>query len=113
MHRDVDLYHLTIRPLHPILRLRRASPSPASQCALWNGARERLARADEDDHCGSPNVKHAPETQREDVKPVDPAIAQSARVAGAVTIEATIVPDGKVVDAKVVHSVPLLDQTAL
>jgi outer membrane biosynthesis protein TonB len=30
-----------------------------------------------------------------DVKPVYPAIAQSARVAGAVTIEATIGPDGK------------------
>jgi TonB family protein len=48
-----------------------------------------------------------------DVKPVYPAIAQSARVAGAVTIEATIGPDGKVIDAKVVHSVPLLDQAAL
>jgi len=48
-----------------------------------------------------------------DVKPVYPAIAQSARVAGVVTIEATIGFDGKVVDAKVVHSVPLLDQAAL
>jgi TonB family protein len=48
-----------------------------------------------------------------DVKPVYPAIAQSARVAGVVTIEATIGPDGKVMDAKVVHSIPLLDQAAL
>jgi TonB family protein len=48
-----------------------------------------------------------------DVKPVYPAVAQSARVAGAVTIEATIGPDGKVTDAKVVHSIPLLDQAAL
>ena len=48
-----------------------------------------------------------------DVKPVYPAIAQSARVAGAVTIEATIGPDGKVMDAKVVRSIPLLDQAAL
>jgi TonB family protein len=48
-----------------------------------------------------------------DVKPVYPAIAQSARVAGVVTIEATIGPDGKVIDAKVVRSVPLLDQAAL
>ncbi len=37
---------------------------------------------------------HAP-TKIKDVKPVYPAIAQSARVAGAVTIEATIGPDGK------------------
>ena len=48
-----------------------------------------------------------------DVKPVYPAIAQSARVAGAVTIEATIGPDGRVIDAKVVRSIPLLDQAAL
>jgi TonB family protein len=48
-----------------------------------------------------------------DVKPVYPATAQSARVAGAVTIEMTIGPDGKVMDAKVVRSIPLLDQAAL
>jgi TonB family protein len=52
-------------------------------------------------------------TKIKDVKPVYPAIAQSARVAGAVTIEATIGPDGKVADAKVVRSIPLLDQAAL
>jgi TonB family protein len=48
-----------------------------------------------------------------DVAPVYPAIAQSAHVTGAVTIEATIGPDGKVIDAKVVRSIPLLDQAAL
>jgi len=52
-------------------------------------------------------------TKIKDVKPVYPAIAQSARVAGVVTIEATIGADGKVVDATVVRSVPLLDQAAL
>ena len=40
-------------------------------------------------------------------------MAQSARVAGAVTIEVTIGADGKVDDAKVVRSIPLLDQAAL
>ena len=55
---------------------------------------------------------HAPKKIK-DVKPVYPAIAQSARVAGVVTIEATIGPDGKVIDAKVVRSIPLLDQAAL
>ena len=54
-----------------------------------------------------------PPHKTKDVKPVYPAIAQSARVAGAVTIEATIGPDGKVMDAKVVRSIPLLDQAAL
>jgi TonB family protein len=48
-----------------------------------------------------------------DVKPVYPSIAQSARVSGVVMIEATIGPDGKVLDAKVVRSIPLLDQAAL
>ncbi len=52
-------------------------------------------------------------TKVKDVKPVYPALAQSARVAGVVTIEATIGPDGKVIDAKVVGSVPMLDQAAL
>jgi TonB family protein len=54
-----------------------------------------------------------PPTKTKDVKPVYPAIARSARVAGEVTIEATIGPDGKVMDAKVVRSIPLLDQAAL
>jgi TonB family protein len=48
-----------------------------------------------------------------DVKPVYPALAQSARVSGTVVIEATIGTDGKVTDAKVVRSIPLLDQAAL
>jgi TonB family protein len=48
-----------------------------------------------------------------DAAPVYPAMAKSAHVAGVVTVEATIGPDGKVVDAKVVRSIPLLDQAAL
>ena len=54
-----------------------------------------------------------PPTKLKDVQPVYPAIARSARVAGAVIIEATIGPDGKVIDATVVRSIPLLDQAAL
>ena len=48
-----------------------------------------------------------------DVRPVYPAIAQAARAQGAVVIEATIGPDGRVVDTRVVRSIPLLDQAAL
>ena len=48
-----------------------------------------------------------------DVKPTYPGIAQSARVQGVVIIEATIGPDGKVKDAKVLRSIALLDQAAL
>jgi len=47
------------------------------------------------------------------VNPVYPPIAQSARVSGVVIIEATIGPDGRVRDAKVLRSIPLLDQAAL
>jgi protein TonB len=47
------------------------------------------------------------------VNPVYPPIAQSARVSGVVIIEATIGPDGHVKDAKVLRSIPLLDQAAL
>jgi TonB family protein len=47
------------------------------------------------------------------VAPEYPEIAKSARVGGVVQIEATIGPDGKVHDAEVTKSVPLLDQAAL
>jgi TonB family protein len=52
-------------------------------------------------------------TKIKDVRPVYPAIAQAAKVQGVVVIEATIGDDGKVVDTRVVKSVPLLDQAAL
>lgn len=54
-----------------------------------------------------------PPAKIKDVRPVYPQVALSARVAGTVAIEATIGEDGKVIDAKVVRSVPLLDQAAL
>ena len=57
--------------------------------------------------------KIKPPIKMNDVKPVYPAIAQTAGVTGAVIIEATIGLDGKVIDAKVLRSVPLLDQAAL
>jgi TonB family protein len=48
-----------------------------------------------------------------DAKPVYPPDARSAKVAGTVIIEATIGANGKVIDAKVLRSVPRLDQAAL
>jgi protein TonB len=47
------------------------------------------------------------------VEPVYPLIAQSARVQGVVILEATIGADGRVVDAKILRSIPLLDAAAL
>lgn len=47
------------------------------------------------------------------VDPEYPPIAESARVQGVVIIEVTIGQDGTVADAKILRSIPLLDQAAL
>jgi TonB family protein len=54
-----------------------------------------------------------PPVKTKDVKPVYPADAQAARVQGVVVVEATIGPAGRVVDAHVMRSIPLLDGAAL
>jgi protein TonB len=54
----------------------------------------------------------APQKLRE-VNPVYPPIAQTARVQGIVIIEATIGADGHVTNARILRSVPLLDQAAI
>ncbi len=54
-----------------------------------------------------------PPVKVKDVRPVYPPIALSARVGGSVMIQATIGPDGKVIDTKIVRSVPMLDQAAI
>ncbi len=54
-----------------------------------------------------------PPTKVRDAAPAYPAIAQAARVQGVVIIEATLGLDGAVVDARVLRSVPLLDDAAL
>jgi TonB family protein len=48
-----------------------------------------------------------------DVKPVYPPIAQSAKVSGVVIMEVVLGADGRVLDARVIRSIPLLDQAAL
>ncbi len=52
-------------------------------------------------------------TKTKDAKPIYPDLAAAAHVEGVVIIEATIGPDGKVQDANILHSIPLLDQAAL
>jgi len=52
-------------------------------------------------------------TKTKHVNPTYPPIAQSARVQGVVIIEAVIGPTGKVQEARVLRSIPLLDQAAL
>ena len=52
-------------------------------------------------------------TKIKDVTPEYPSVAKSARIGGTVQVELTIAPDGTVADARVVKSVPVLDQAAL
>lgn len=47
------------------------------------------------------------------VAPVYPPIARSANVSGVVILEARIGRDGRVLDARVLRSIPLLDQAAI
>ncbi len=47
------------------------------------------------------------------VAPDYPPIAQTARIQGIVIIEATIGVDGQVMNARLLRSVPLLDEAAL
>jgi protein TonB len=55
----------------------------------------------------------APPQKIKHVAPIYPAGALSSRALGTVLIEAVVGVDGKVHDAKVVHSIPSLDQAAL
>ena len=54
-----------------------------------------------------------PPKKVKDQSPVYPPIAQSARVQGVVILEATIGPDGRVQDVRVLRSIPLLDAAAI
>jgi TonB family protein len=54
-----------------------------------------------------------PPAKLQDVRPVYPEAALASRVTGLVILEAIIGTDGNVTDAKVVKSVPLLDDAAM
>jgi periplasmic protein TonB len=54
-----------------------------------------------------------PPKKLRDVAPVYPPIARQARIQGTVTVECVISPHGRVMDVKVVSSIPLLDSAAV
>jgi len=85
----------------------RADAEEASKAKAAAARREKLAKAI---RVGG---QIRPPIRIKEVAPVYPAIAQSARVQGDVVIEATIDDEGRVADARIVKSVPLLDQAAL
>ena len=85
----------------------RAEVEEAKRAKAAAARREKLAKA------VRVGGQVRPPIRLNEVAPVYPAIAQSARVQGDVVIEATIDEEGKVADARVVKSVPMLDQAAL
>ena len=52
-------------------------------------------------------------TKTRHIRAVYPAAAQAARVQGTGIIEATVDAQGRVSDARILRSIPLLDQAAL
>ena len=52
-------------------------------------------------------------TKVKHVNPVYPPAAQQARVTGVVILEARIETDGRIINARVLRSIPLLDEAAL
>jgi len=52
-------------------------------------------------------------TRVKNVPPIYPALAQSSQVQGVVILQARIGPDGHVTNARVLRSIPLLDQAAM
>lgn len=54
-----------------------------------------------------------PPTKVKHVNPVYPPEARQARVSGVVILETRIEPDGRIVNARILRSIPLLDQAAL
>ena len=85
----------------------RVEADEARKAKVAAARREKLAKAIRVGGQMRPPIK------TKEVAPLYPAIAQSARVQGDVVIEATIDDEGKVADARVLKSVPMLDQAAL
>jgi protein TonB len=78
-----------------------AAPEPAGPPPSWVQGAVRI----------SGTIK--PPTKVKHVNPVYPPEAQQARVSGVVILEARIEPDGRIVNARILRSIPPLDQAAL
>jgi TonB family protein len=119
---DYDLFSMMQKALRPD---ELSAPSMADTWKQWqnafaginklnligvsSGARPQASRTNPL-HVGG---TIAPPAKLKHVEPEYPKVAISARIQGVVTVEATIDVNGKVTDAKILNSVPLLDQAAL
>jgi len=89
----------------PAAGTKKAPAKPPATTRTESSTATAPARVGEGSVAAPTRVKYVP--------PVYPELAQSARVQGAVIVEAVIGPDGRVQDAKIVRSIALLDQAAL
>ena len=88
----------------------RAESQPTSPLTVTSGTASGPLNTEGAIRIGG-NIK-AP-TKVRDVRPVYPPVAMQAKVSGMVIIETRVGKDGSVEDARVLRSVPLLDQAAL
>jgi TonB family protein len=109
---DDAAVHLALAQVY--YRLERLAESEAAmrRAADLIGRRAAARRADYTVTLPRGGVVKEPRKIR-DVKPIYPEIARTARVVGTVILEARIGEDGTVRDARILRSVPLLDQAAL
>jgi protein TonB len=90
----------------PAPRERAGSPQASAE-------RARRAVAEPTDQAVRVGGRIPQPTKIRNVLPDYPPIAQSARIQGTVIIEATIDRQGRIAEARVLRSIPLLDQAAL
>ncbi len=95
---------LAMVPMASLTSMHVAAAGPDGQATAQQAAPDQVVRI-------GGNI--APPTKIKHVNPVYPEIARSARVQGIVIAEVLVGVDGRVVDAKVIRPVALLDQAAL
>lgn len=89
----------------------RVAERAATEAARVRAAAERRTKLDTAAVRVGGSIR--PPKKVKDVTPLYPAIARSAKVGGTVQLEVLVAPDGTVADARVIKSVPLLDQAAI
>jgi TonB family protein len=97
---------VTLAPPSPPARGRGAAPAISAQAPLsppWPAAEGAYRYGD----------VTVPPRQTRNIRPDYPREAQSQRIGGVVILEIVVGPNGKVRDARVLRSVPQLDQAAL
>jgi TonB family protein len=87
----------------------KKTPKASARRAKTAVAKANATKAD----TSAARVVVTPPAKVKNVQPVYPAVARAAGVEGSVMLSVAVDADGKVSDAKVLRSVPLLDQAAL